>query len=283
MAAERKYPLHFTELDELYEQAGVPVEKRLPLFDRNRAVVAQRDDAENRAVALKVATGAYDEAIRMMTGRQFAVAEGANLNVSEHWTDAHILRAQKNIQAKRYQEALADLEAAVTIPPNLPLGAAGAGAGARSAEVAYWTGVAQEGLGDRQKAIESWRRAEAPAQPTGGRRGGQGSPAGGSAQQYYRALALVKLGQADQAKTIFTGLVEAGKTAIEQPAPAGGGRGGRGFRAQSPRARMANAHYLAGLGYLGLNDRAQAKTELSQAVEINPDLVGARAALAAVQ
>jgi len=102
VAAERKYPLHFAELDELYEQAGTPLEKRLPWFDRNAAVVAQRDDAQNRAVALKVATGSYDDAIRMMTGRQFAVAEGANLNVSEHWTDAHILRAQKNIPAKRY-------------------------------------------------------------------------------------------------------------------------------------------------------------------------------------
>ena len=281
VAAERKYPLHFTELDELYEQAGVPLEKRIPWFDGNVTVVAQRDDAQNRAVALKVATGAYDEAIRMMTGRQFAVAEGANLNVAEHWTDAHILRAQKNMEATRYQEALADLQAAITIPSNLPLGAAGFGA-AQNAEVAWWTGVAYEGLGDQQKAIESWHKAEAPAQ-AGGRRGGQGNPTGGGAQQYYQALALQKLGQADQAKTLFAGLVESGKAALQQPAPAGAGRGGRGGRAQSPRARMANAHYLAGLGYLGLNDPAQAKTELSQAVELSPDLVGARVALAAIQ
>jgi len=62
--------------------------------------------------------------------------------------------------------------------------------------------------------------------------------------------------------------------------PSGPGRGGR---AQSPRARMANAHYLTGLGYLGLDDHAQAKAELSQAVEMSPDLVGARIALAAIQ
>jgi len=171
VAAERKYPLHFTELDEPYEQAGVPLEKRIPWFDRNSTVVAQRDDSQNRAIALKVGTGAYDEAIRMMTGRQFAVAEGANLNVSEHWTDAHILRARKEIEATRYQAALADLQDAVTIPSNLPLGAAGFGAATRNAEVAYWTGVAYEGLGDHQKAIESWHRAEAPAQAGTGRRG----------------------------------------------------------------------------------------------------------------
>jgi tetratricopeptide (TPR) repeat protein len=220
----------------------------------------------------------------MMTGRQFAVAEGANLNVSEHWTDAHILRAQASIQSKRYKEALTDLQAAVTIPANLPLGAAGAGVGARNAEVAWWTGAAYEGLGDHQKAIELWHQAEAPVQGGSGRRGGQANPMGGSAQQYYQALALQKLGQADQAKTLFAGLVESGKAALQQSAPAGGtGRGGRGGRAQNPRARMANAHYLEGLGYLGLNDRGQAKAELSQAVEISPDLVGARAALAGLE
>ena len=66
--SNRKYALHFTELDELYEQAGIPLEKRLPLFRQNAAVVARRDDAHNRAVALKVATGQVDDAIRMMTG-----------------------------------------------------------------------------------------------------------------------------------------------------------------------------------------------------------------------
>jgi tetratricopeptide (TPR) repeat protein len=266
VAAERKYPRHFAELDELYEQAGVPLEKRVPVFNRNSAVVAQRDDAQNRAVALKVATGEYDEAIRMMTGRHFAVAEGANLNVSEHWTDAHILRSQKYIQAKRYQDALADLQAAVTIPANLPLGAAGFANAGRNAEVAWWTGVAYDGLGDRQKAIDSWQRAA--------------QTVAASAQQYYQALALEKLGQADRAKTIFAGLVESGKSSLRQPAPSGApGRGGRGARAMTPRARMANAHYLTGLGYLGLNDSTQAKAELSQAVEISPDLVGARVAL----
>ena len=53
VALDRKYALHFTELDELYEQAGTPIEKRVPLFEQNRDVVAQRDDAQNRAIALK--------------------------------------------------------------------------------------------------------------------------------------------------------------------------------------------------------------------------------------
>ena len=104
-----------------------------------------------------------------------------------------------------------------------------------------------------------------------------------SAQVYYQAQALQRLGQADEAKTLFAGLVESGKSAMQQAAATGAGRGGRGGLAPSPRARTASAHYLTGLGYLGLNDRAQAKAELSQAVEMSPDLVGARIALAGIQ
>ena len=277
VSLDRKYPLHFTELDELYEQAGTPLEKRLPLFEQNAAVVEQRDDAENRAIALKVALGRYDEAIGIMTGRPFAVAEGANLNVSEHWTDAHILRSRQRITAKRYQEALADLEAAVTIPPNLPVGL-GDVVGARGAEVEYWTGAAYEGLGEHEKALAAWNKAAA-LQETGGRRRG---PVPAGAQPYYRALALEKLGRNDQAKAVFESLVASGTAALAQTAPAAG-RGGRPGRAQSSRVRSANAHYLAGLGFLGLNEPARAKTELSQAVELSPDLLGARTALASME
>jgi tetratricopeptide (TPR) repeat protein len=281
VSVNHKYALHFAELDELYEQAGTPLEKRIPLFEKNQDVVAQRDDAQNRAVALKVAAGKYDDAIAMMTGRKFAQAEGTNLNVSDQWASAHILRAQQNIAAKKYKDALADLQAAVTVPDNLPARGFGEGGG-RSAEVAYMTGLAYEGMGDRAKATESWNKA-ASATPSGSgwRGGGMPAPAGG-AQSYYQALCLQKLGQADKAKAMFQGLVDSGQRALTGPAPTEAGRGGRG-QPQSPRLRTANAHYAMGLGYLGLGDAAKAKSELSQAVETSPDLLGARTALAALK
>ena len=106
--------------------------------------------------------------------------------------------------------------------------------------------------------------------------------AGGGAQSYYQGLCLQKLGQADKAKAMFQGLVDSGQRALTRPAPAEGGRGGRG-QPQSARLRSANAHYEMGLGYLGLGDAAKAKAELAQAVETSPDLLGARTALAALK
>src|SRR6185295_9137719 len=139
VACGHKYPLHFAELDELYEQAAVPVEKRLPLFERNAQVVAMRDDAQNRAIALMVAMGKYDDAIKAMSAKKFALAEGANLNVSEHWVNAHMLRGRARLAAKQYGAALADFEMSMKIPANLP--AAGGGGNRPSAELAYWTGL----------------------------------------------------------------------------------------------------------------------------------------------
>jgi tetratricopeptide (TPR) repeat protein len=254
----QKYALHFTELDELYEQAGTPLDKRLPLFQQNAEVVARRDDALNRALALEVATGQVANAIQTMTTHTFAVAEGANLNVVEHWTDAHILRAQTEIRTHHYKEALADLEAAATIPANLPIGIFG-DANVHESELAYWTGVAYEAIGDTRKAAESWRQAAAPPRRMADSRS--------AAQAYYQGLAFQKLGQPERAQALFQGLLQSARHELLYAAT---------------RTGAANAHYLAGLGYLGLHDQVQAKAELTQAVQISPDLVGARTALASL-
>jgi hypothetical protein len=94
------------------------------------------------------------------------------------------------------------------------------------------------------------------------------------AQSYYQALCLEKLGQNDRAQTLFHNLVDSGQKMLQQSGARGGGPG---------RAATASAHYLAGLGYLGLHDTEKAKAELNLALEASPDLVGARSALAAIQ
>src|SRR5205085_1660567 len=99
VSLDRKYPLHFTELDELYEASAAAPEKRLALLENNHEIVTKRDDSLAREITLKVTMGQYDDAIQLMTGRHFAVWEGANLNVGEDWAAAHLLRGQKRIAA----------------------------------------------------------------------------------------------------------------------------------------------------------------------------------------
>ena len=44
---------------------------------------------------------------------------------------------------------------------------------------------------------------------------------------------------------------------------------------QSERVRKANAHYLIGLGQLGLGDEAKAKLQFSEALALHPAHLGA--------
>jgi tetratricopeptide (TPR) repeat protein len=279
VSLERKYPLHFYELDQLYEAAGTPPEKRLALLEKHHSIVAERDDALSREVALKVILGKLDEAIQLMTGREYEVWEGGALNVADYWTDAHILRAHQHREAGRYSEALAGYQAALTIPSNLPTERRGTGW--RDAEVSYWVGATYRAQGDREKARQSWQ-ASASAERVR-RRWGVSSDtlSEDSIQAYYRGLSLQQLGDSEKAKAIFEKLIAEAKQAMEQSSAKIDYFASFGEQ-QSQRGRLALAHYVAGLGNLGLGDKVKAKEEMTKALEFSPDHLGARSTLARI-
>ena len=243
-------------------------------------MVARRDDSLNRDVALQIATGQVDDAIRTMTEHTFAVAEGENLNVVDHWTEAHILRARAEIQEKRYEPALADLKAGATVPSNLPASFEFGGATVYDSEIAYLAGVAYQGQGNTQKAAECWKKVVAPSS-VGSHAGESGVGAG--APTYYQGLAFRKLGQEEKALGLFRDLVQSGKDELKQAVTSTGPRKRRAGQEVSQRLEEANAHYLAGLGYMGLKEETSAKAELNQAIQLSPDLLGAKTALNSVQ
>jgi tetratricopeptide (TPR) repeat protein len=275
-SADTKYAMHFTELDELYADAGKPPEERLVVLEKSHDVVSRRDDALSREIGLKVFSGKYDEAIQLMTGRKFSVWEGGTLDVAEHWVNAHLLRGQRDLAAKQFAAALEDFQAAENIPDNLPSDRGGRG---HDTEIAYWTGLAHEAAGDVDKAKQSWHRAAAPSNERPGRRGDSGGelPPDRGVQRYYQALAQKKLGQSAEAEKVLRSLLEGANRALERNA--GDSSVAIGERPSS-RGRTATAHYLAGLAHLGLGDTEKAKQELTLALQASPDQLGAKAALA---
>jgi tetratricopeptide (TPR) repeat protein len=260
-----KSPIHFFELDELYEAAGTPLETRLARLVANHEVVARRDDALGREINLRVLMGQYDAAVQLMSGRRFAVWEGGSLSVADDWTDAHLSRGVRELGEGRPREALADFQAAGSVPDNLP--SETRDDSARRAEIAFRTGLAHEALSDREKARTSWEEAAAGA--PGSRRGGRGGGGDRGTQPYYRALALRKLGRAGPAETILRGMIDGAESSIkaisadiDHAAP---------FTAQrTERARRAHPHVLAGLGHLGLGETDAARRELTEALHIDP-------------
>ena len=227
--------------------------------------------------------GRYDDAIGMLSERRFAVAEGPNLNLAEHWTEAHLLRGRGLLAAGKPGQALADFRAAAVIPPTLP--AVETGGTIATPEISYWVAAADAALGDRGGASESCAEALRipPAGP--GRDAAKEEPeinAGAATQFYYAALCRRQLGQEAAARAIFARLLDAG-TAAQQPSTHQPARPESATREISPRARAAGAHYAIALGALGLGDRSRAEREFALAVETSPDLLAARAALAALR
>jgi tetratricopeptide (TPR) repeat protein len=277
VAQAKRYPVHFYELDQIYQAAGVEPERRLKLMEENHEVVLERDDAVSRMIALKVTLGKYDDAIELMTDREFEVWEGGENNVAAFWTEAHLLRGHGHAAAGNYQEALSDYQTAGDIPSNLPsalLGLLG-----RKIEIAYWTGVTYEAMGDTKQAREAWE-AVADLQPIESRWRRFLPPLSGSVERYYQALSLRQLGRAKESRKIFQELVDAANEIFSQ-ASVQIDSSAAVEQQQNARDRLSTAHYVAGLGYIGLNQVEKAQRELTAALHVSPDHVGARNTLAA--
>jgi tetratricopeptide (TPR) repeat protein len=270
--------LYLFELDRLYEFARAPVDKRLALFDNHRATAERRDDAMSRYVALLVLSRRYDEAIAILEKRHFHLWEGgARFHVQDAWTDAHLLRGHQKMAANDYEGAWKDYLAAIEFPENLEV--ARGVRGPRVAQAFYYAGVAAEAAGRKADAEKAWRQAAGALH--GGEREPRPSVDTAPAMLYYQARALEKLGQSGRAQQLYQELLVAAGQAME------GVRANEFFakfgEGRPPWMRQASAHLAAGLAQLGLGRREQARTELKQALELNPYLLEARLQLEQLQ
>lgn len=291
----------FNDLDKLYEENGVAPEKRLALMEAHQTVI-NRDEVIAREVNLDIVAGNADAAIQLLQSRFFRSWEGGGrFSLTDSWINANFVRGHEHMAAKQFGMALADYQAALQIPGNLA--EAAGNTSSRKGEISYWIGVAYQVLGDTAKAQQAWRDASAdPAAPVTGGRGGNRRPdtpvgtaapgqfsernslgglaAGGHVAQaaiYYQALALEKLGQADRAKVLFQQLIDMGNQQLKGTTPP---EIATGKVTSSQRSQVADAHYLAGLGQLGLNNKEKAKQEFSIALAVSPDHFAAKMALA---
>jgi tetratricopeptide (TPR) repeat protein len=273
VALSDAYPTHFAELDQLYAADGRPADQRLALLEAHQNSVVKNDEALASLVRLKTFAGKTDEAITLLQGHIFNIWEGGTrFDTGAAWTDAHLVQGLRHFDAGAYADALADFQAAVQFPENLR---ADRGGGAGPAELGYWIGCAYEKLGDATKASQAWGGAASSAGATSGRQGGfeEALSVRGN-RQYYRALALIKLGKAGDADPIWSNLVSLGTRAPDAQPP-----NLPPSMQASPRTREAMAHYVAGLGYAGQGDATKARAEFSAALAASPDDLDAKIAL----
>jgi tetratricopeptide (TPR) repeat protein len=249
----------FYELDVQYEAAGAPVAKRLELLAKHREIVEQRDDATTRLIVLLTAADHHDEALRLLRERHFHNWEGSR-ELHDVYVNACLRRGVSRFRARQFAEALQDFEAAFEYPLNQEVGRPRFEP--RAAQIHYLIGLAQEALGAKDKSAAAYQTASS-------------ARAGGPSEaQYFKALTLQKVGKPDEARRSFEGLVKQGladaEKALETPdyfAKFGEKR--------AERVRLAQAHYLAGLGYLGLGQAGEARSEFAKTLELHPSHLGA--------
>jgi len=282
VALKNPDPTHFAELDQLYKSEGTSVEKRLALLEKNQKIVLRKDEALGNLINLKIFVGKADEAIMLLKSRIFSIWEGGNaFNTGQAWTDAHVVRGINFLGLKKYKEALADFQIALTPPENLR---AQQERNSRQVQIAYLIGCTYAALGEKDKAIKSWN--EVVDSGTRINRSGSGSGGGRSSgrstqneQRYYIALAQNKLGSADKSEAVFR---ELATITTESMSNQSGNEGDPQFvnsRRQPSRDNLAMPHYIAGLGYAGLGNKSKAHEEFNAALAESPDYLNAKIAL----
>lgn len=263
LACNPRDPKIYAELDQVYRVVGRDPQERLALLEKNHEVVRQRMDSLLREILLGVLLGRYDRAIELLKESHFRRWEG-EIGAHDSWVDAHLLRGQQRLAAGKKAEALADFLAADEYPLNLEVGRPYVGA-ERDAKVYYFTGLAYESLGQRDKARESFAKATR-------------TKTDWAEAWYYQGLGFRKLGDEGRARERFDSLLRSGRDGLRLPEPVD-------FFAKfgvrrSEAARHAEFHHQIGLGLLGQGRAAEAKKEFAEAVRLDVDHLGARSQLA---
>jgi tetratricopeptide (TPR) repeat protein len=262
---------YLTELDTLYEIAAVPHQKRLSVLEQHQETVFKRDDTLIREVGLKVLTGEYNQAIALLGNRHFHLWEGGDdelSNVHELYVDAHLLRGQSLMRAKKYEEALKDFQLALEYPERFEMGKPFRGGG--GSQVYYQIGLAYEALANSAKAKESFQKA---LEMKLGRADFR------QPLRYYQGLAYAKLGQETKSVQIFDDLIRNGQQRLKAQSTDFFAKFG-GAHLES--AQKAQAHYLIGLGYLGKGLTTQARQELEKAHQLDINNLGVQTQLASL-
>ncbi len=263
VACDKEDARLYFELDRLYEDGNVSLDKRLALLEKNHEIVSQRNNSFLREIMVLVAAGKYDKAIDYLTNNHFHVREGGG-HIHGVYVDAYLLRGLRGARNGELKEALADFLKASEYPENLSVGRPKNDR--RAPQVAYHIATAYAALGDMAKAEEYYEKAA--------RQEGTGN---WPQARFYQAMSLVRLGKRSRASEIFDELIKRGKQRLSEDEQADFfAKFGEG---QTAQARKASAHYTLGLGYIGEGQDELARSEFEKAVEMNVSHVWARARL----
>jgi tetratricopeptide (TPR) repeat protein len=183
------------EQDQLRKRVGHLLHDRLDTLEQHLNLVERRDDLSLEIASLYNSTGRPDLALAGLLARRFQPWEGGEGLVLGQYVRANLLLAQDALAAKQPREALVLLHAASNPPHSL---SEAKHLLMNLSMIDYWFGVAYEANGQAEEAAAHWRRA---AKSRGDFQQMQVRTI--SEMTYWSAMALLKLGKQDEARTLF--------------------------------------------------------------------------------
>ncbi len=192
------------ELDQLYKRLGYSPEKRLENLEKYPDQVDYRDDLYLERATLYNQLGQYEKAYELIMLRKFHPWEGGEGKVTGQYVFSLTEMAKQTIREKKFEKAIELLEKAQVYPENLGEGKL---YGAQENAIFYWLGNAYFGMGETGKAEKYWEKASLGIS--------EPMPAIFYNDQkpdtiFYQGLALIQLGQFEEAKKRFNILIDFG-------------------------------------------------------------------------
>jgi tetratricopeptide (TPR) repeat protein len=250
VSIETHEPRLYYELDQLLAWTKAPLATRLKWLQASPQTVARREITRGRLARVQALMGRYDDALATLGEGRFRVWEGER-GIHEVYVQARLQKGLARLQKSDAAAALEEFRAAVTVPPNIEVGS---GAGSHLAAAQHHAALALAALGRKNEATAAFRNSAA-------------SPAPLPDCHYWIGRSLERLDKPTEARLHFERLAATRPRAVDASRPL--------EQQMEMREAMANDHYLRALGLLGLGRRAEARAALAQALEADPDNMGA--------
>ena len=246
------------ETDVINDLNGLTAKQKYDFLIANRKTAVKHYETLLRLITRAVENGKYDEALSLLDNNDIVESEGAREKQSDY-LNSYALKAWDLIRKNKGKQAVGVMQKAL----DYPVGLYGR---AQFSQLYYLMGLAQKKAGNAAEATEYFQKAVNDVE----------SGAGGDRQYaYYTGLAQRELGNEAAAQEIFRGMT----SAVDESNVINGQFGGR----VTEGARRAQAEMAAGLGFLGLGDKAQAKEHLQKALDANSGNIWAKKMLETIK
>lgn len=254
-----KSALYLEEQEHVLEAKSEDVQKRFKILKSNHETSVKRYYPLAQEVVTGTFVGEYDYVLDLLQNCYFPTREGV-ASFHEIYVDALMCAGYDKYNSAQYKEAIKLYEKSFLYPENHQVFLVDERS-PRDAQAWYFIAEAYAKLGQKSKAKAYYQKATMVDTKV-------------SFCRYYKAAALEKIGKINEAKTIYTQLVENGKAAIVKDIVSF--YGAEGTSSLTVEGINTQAYLLMGFGYYGLNDKAKAKECFAEALKLKNDNLWAK-------